>query len=114
MLKHATTKQINLSTNCTRQLIYNNDLAEIIIKLFVADKSEKEQAIYSWKFKRIYNKEIINYICKHISTDPSQISYNEKNNFSRSSVMSKLPFSFTYKPIDIAFHEMLTNSMISD
>ena len=93
-------KQINLAPQSVRQLLYNNDLANIILKFVkMNDNSFKESSLYPYIIGNptlLNTEHIVKVICNKLNIDCKNIKFNEKNDFSRIVSISQLPFNFNY------------------
>lgn len=104
---------INLSKNCVRQMIYNKDLARIIMSFINLNneifKQNANKPILIGNKTLLKTSDIIKEICIHLKKDYKSIQYNENNNFSRTINMTNLPFDFTYTNLDVSFKEIFNN-----
>lgn len=93
-------KKINLAPQSVRQLLYNNDLANIILNFAkMDDNSFKKSSLYPYIIGNptLLNTEyIVKVICNKLNIDHKNIKFNEKNDFSRIVSISQLPFNFNY------------------
>ena len=93
-------RKINLAPQSVRQLLYNNDLAKIILKFVeMDDDSFKKSSLYPYIVGNptlLNTKEIVYTICNKLNIDHENIKFNEKNDFSRIVSISQLPFNFQY------------------
>jgi len=105
-----TNQKINLAPQSVRQLLYNNDLANIILQFVkMDDKSFKKSSLYPYIIGNptlLTTKEIVDTICSKLNIDNENIEFNEKNDFSRTVTISQLPFNFNYTGFKEATYEL--------
>jgi GDP-L-fucose synthase len=107
-----TSKKINFSFDSVRQLLYNNDIGKIIIQFILMDNetfiksSLKSYIIGNPELLTI--KEIIKIITDKMCISEETMQYSSQN-FSRTAIISKLPFEFKYTSFNDAFKELWDN-----
>lgn len=103
-------KKINLAPQSVRQLLYNNDLANIILQFVeMDDNSFKKSSLYPYIIGTptlLTTKEIVDTICSKLNIDNENIEFNEKNDFSRIVSISQLPFNFNYTTFEKSINEI--------
>ena len=110
-----THRKINSSFDSVRQLLYNYDIAEIIIKFIGMDnemfiKSSLKPYIIG-NPEILTTKEIIKVITNKIGISEETIQYNNQN-FSRKVVISELPFEFKYTSFNDGFKHVWNSYLI--
>jgi GDP-L-fucose synthase len=103
-------KEINLSSQSVRQLLYNNDLANIILEFVnINDNLFKQSSLYPYIVGNptlLRSEEIVFAICNKLNIDAKTIKFNEKKNFSRTVNISHLPFKFNYTTFEKSINDI--------
>jgi len=110
---------INLSKESYRQLLYNKDLASIILKFICLSSHDYINASIIGNVYVVGNSDLLTTqnIVETILNNTTKknihdVKFNENNNYSRECCITSLPFEFKYTSFQDAFCEIVKNLRI--